>query len=75
MPSWFTSSASRALLRELPSLAVAVTITELFFRFGSFTLEALACGAVWVLVAQVSSAMQRAVGRATTEPDRDGTLP
>jgi hypothetical protein len=35
------------MTRELPALAFALVVAEVWFKFGSFSLEALAFLAVW----------------------------
>jgi hypothetical protein len=41
------SIPTRQTLVAAPSLIAALLVTELFFKFGSFTLEFLGCCAVW----------------------------
>ena len=45
-----TQGARRFLVLEAPPFAAAILVAEAFFKFGSFALEALAFGAVWVVV-------------------------
>ena len=52
------------LTREAAPLVVSLAIAELFFKFHSFTLEALAFLATWYLIWQDS-------GKDTTHKDTD----
>lgn len=48
MLSQLRASGWRAIMtRELPTLVFALVVAELWFKFGSFSLEALAFLAVW----------------------------
>jgi hypothetical protein len=41
------------LVRDLPPLAIAMATAEIFFKFGSFTLECLAFLVLWYVLAQI----------------------
>ncbi len=41
------------LVRDLPPFAIAMAVAEIFFKFGSFTLECLAFLALWYALAQL----------------------
>ena len=43
-------STRQLLLEQAPLLAVSILIAELFYKFGSFTLECIAFLATWALV-------------------------
>ena len=45
------------LTREAAPLVVSLAIAELFFKFHSFTLEALAFLATWYLISGVTGAL------------------
>lgn len=34
-------------VREIPAFAISIVIAELFFKFGSFTAEAIAFAVLW----------------------------
>lgn len=42
--------ASRLLRQQLPSIVAALVIAELFFKWGSFTLECLGFLATWAVL-------------------------
>lgn len=42
-----THSPSQILARDLPPLALSLTVAELFFKFGSFAAECLGFLALW----------------------------
>jgi hypothetical protein len=47
------------LAREMPALAVSWIIAELFYKFGSFTLETGAFLVTWYLIGSISYRMFR----------------
>lgn len=49
MPSFLTSLPRATTFREAPPVVVALAITELYLKLGSFTLEAAACAGLWLL--------------------------
>lgn len=64
MLSRITALPARELwLVEAPSLMVSLVIAEVFFKFGSFTLEAVAMLATWWVLATI---IRKFVGR---DPD------
>jgi hypothetical protein len=49
MLSYLRANGWRALMtRELPTMVFALVVAELWFKFGSFTLEVLGFLAVWI---------------------------
>ena len=51
------------LVRDLPPFAMAMVVAEIFFKFGSFTLECLGFLALWYALAQVYRRMQPWLGK------------
>jgi hypothetical protein len=51
--------ASRLLLEQLPQLAVALTIAELFYKFHSFLLETGAFLVTWFALGAAHAALLR----------------
>ena len=51
------------LIEQLPALIVAIIIAELFYKFHSFTLEALAFLATWFVVDALYRIIAQAVGQ------------
>ena len=49
----------RGLVAEGITLAVSLIIAELFFKFGSFTLECVAFLATWFLASAAASYLER----------------
>ena len=56
------------LARQAPALAGSLVIAELFYKFGSFTLECLAFLATWFVL----DAIFAGITRALTRPAEDG---
>ena len=48
-----TLTARELLIAEAPSLAIAMVIAEIFYKFHSFTLECIAFLATWYVVGSV----------------------
>jgi hypothetical protein len=48
---------------EVPSFAIALLVAEVFYKFGSFSLELLAFLPTWYAAARVFRAIVRWVGR------------
>lgn len=53
MYPFFKSITPASLKIELPSLCFSLLIAEMFFHFGSFTLEALGFLATWYFLSYV----------------------
>jgi hypothetical protein len=56
------------LIEQLPALVVAIIIAELFYKFHSFTLEALAFLATWFVVDALYRIIAQAVGQQKHNP-------
>jgi hypothetical protein len=56
------------LIEQLPALVVAIIIAELFYKFHSFTLEALAFLATWFVVDALYRIITQAVGQQKNNP-------
>lgn len=54
-----TSSIHQLLAQHIPSAVASLIIAELFYKFHSFTLEALAFLATWFVMGSVFSAVTR----------------
>jgi hypothetical protein len=61
-------TASQLLLREAPLMMVSLVVAELFYKLGSFTLEALAFLATWAVL-DVAAQFVRPLARRS---DTDG---
>ena len=51
------------LARQAPALAGSLVIAELFYKFGSFTLECLGFLATWFVLDAIFAAIARALAR------------
>ena len=61
----FRSSTLRQLLaRQAPALAISLIVAELFYKFGSFTLECVGFLATWFVL----DALFAQVGRVLSKP-------
>ena len=63
-----SSSLRQLLARQAPALVISLIVAEMFYKFGSFTLECLGFLATW-LVLDATFAL---VARALTKPATDG---
>lgn len=61
MLSWLTKFTPRKFLLELPPLGAALTVTEVYVKLGSFTLEAVACVALWFFAREAHRAFWKVV--------------
>lgn len=52
-------SGRSLLLQQAPSMATSIVIAELFYKFGSFTLECVAFLATWFIADGVIAAIRR----------------
>jgi hypothetical protein len=57
------------MTRELPALAFALVVAEVWFKFGSFSLEALAFLAVWYATSAALGGVAALARKATRRPD------
>lgn len=60
--------ASQLVLEQLPQLAIALTIAELFYKFHSFLLETGAFLITWFALGAAHAVLRRVLGR--REEDR-----
>lgn len=63
------------LVRDLPPFAMAMAVAEIFFKFGSFTLECLGFLALWYALAQLYGRIRPWLGmeaRDASAPYRPG---
>ncbi|MBI5721699.1 MAG: hypothetical protein HZC37_28835 [Burkholderiales bacterium] len=60
----------RVLIEQLPALAAAWLLAELFFRFHSFTLETAALLATWFVVDAAIQGLRRRLVRSAPDPQR-----
>ena len=61
-------SVRRLLIEQLPSIAAAWLIAELFYKFHSFTLETIAFLATWFVLDFIVQSVRRALTKRTAEP-------
>ena len=59
-----SSTLRQLLARQAPALALSLIVAELFYKFGSFTLECLGFLATWFVL----DAVFARVGRALSKP-------
>ena len=58
-----STSLRQLLARQAPALAGSLVIAELFYKFGSFTLECLGFLATWFVLDALFAAIARALAR------------
>ncbi len=58
-----STSPRQLLARQAPALAGSLLIAELFYKFGSFTLECLGFLATWFVLDALFAAIARALSR------------
>jgi len=56
------ATAKRLLVLEAPALVLALVVAELFYKFGSFTLECLAFLPTWYVASLLFDALARRTG-------------
>ena len=59
-----SSTLRQLLARQAPALALSLIVAELFYKFGSFTLECLGFLATWFVL----DAVFAQIGRALSKP-------
>ena len=59
-----SSPMRQLLLRQAPAFAISLMVAELFYKFGSFTLECLGFLATWFVL----DAVLARIGRSLSEP-------
>jgi hypothetical protein len=61
MPEGLQHRVAARLVESVPPLVVALAVAEVFFKFGSFTLECLAFLAVWQVLGRGYDALLHAL--------------
>jgi hypothetical protein len=64
--------ASELVLQQAPTIVLALVIAEAFYKFGSFTLEALAFLATWFALDVIASGL-RSAAAAVSRRMHDGS--
>ena len=59
-----SSTLRQLLARQAPALVISLIVAELFYKFGSFTLECLGFLATWLVL----DAVFAQIGRALSSP-------
>ena len=62
-----SSSLRQLLARQAPALAISLIVAELFYKFGSFTLECLGFLATWFVLDATFALVARALAGPTTD--------
>ena len=62
-----SSSLRQLLSRQVPALALSLVVAELFYKFGSFTLECLGFLATWFVLDAAFAQVARALSRGRAE--------
>lgn len=60
--------ARQLLLTQLPAMFASLVIAELFYKFGSFTLEAVAFLATWFVLDAVITAVSNMISNRNLRP-------
>ena len=60
-----SSTLRQLLARQAPALAISLIFAELFYKFGSFTLECLGFLATWFVLDAVFAQVGRALSKPT----------
>ena len=63
-----SSPLRQLLVRQAPALVISLVVAELFYKFGSFTLECLGFLATWFVLDATFALVARALAR----PAADG---
>ena len=58
-----SSTLRQLLARQAPALALSLIVAELFYKFGSFTLECLGFLATWFVLDAVFAQIGRALAK------------
>ena len=59
-----SSTLRQLLARQAPALAISLVVAELFYKFGSFTLECIGFLATWLVL----DALFAQIGRVLSKP-------
>ena len=62
-----SSSLRHLLARQAPALVISLLVAEMFYKFGSFTLECLGFLATWFVLDAMLSLVARAFARRATD--------
>ena len=57
-----SSSLRQLLARQAPALAISLIVAEMFYKFGSFTLECLGFLATWFVLDAMLALVSRVFG-------------
>ena len=58
-----SSSLRQLLVRQAPGLVISLIIAELFYKFGSFTLECIGFLATWFVIDAIFAQLGRVFSR------------
>ena len=58
-----SSSVQQLLVRQAPALVISLVVAEMFYKFGSFTLECLGFLATWFVLDATLALVMRAFAR------------
>ena len=62
-----SSSLHQLLARQAPALAISLIVAEMFYKFGSFTLECLGFLATWFVLDATFALIARTLARPATD--------
>lgn len=62
-------SVKKFMLYQAPTIVGSLAIAEIFYKFGSFLLEAVAFLATWFVLDVFVAALARGLGQADRQPD------
>ncbi len=62
-----SSSLRQLLARQAPALVISLVVAEMFYKFGSFTLECLGFLATWLVLDAMFALVARALARTATD--------
>ena len=58
-----SSTLRQLLARQAPALAISLVVAEMFYKFGSFTLECLSFLATWFVLDAIFALVARALAK------------
>ena len=58
-----SSTLRQLLARQAPALAISLVVAEMFYQFGSFTLECLGFLATWFVLDAIFALVARALAK------------
>ena len=62
-----SSSLRQLLARQAPALVISLIVAEMFYKFGSFTLECLGFLATWFVLDATFALVARVLARPATD--------